>query len=257
VQNRASRRWVGVDRQRRARECARTEGRDVHAGERVEDARDVALEGPCVRAQMVRQQHGLGTLQMGVTRQVDRSVGMRIGLVGPRDEHVDETHRALGHGMQLAAHEQAQRRGDLVVATSGRVHLAADVAGDLGDAPLDRGVHVLVTRLDDERPRAHLVGDRVQRRGDRRSFVRRENSAGAEHVNVGEGSRDVVENEAHVEADAVGVRAQGVGARRRKAAVPQRLAARHAAPCIFGHLAPRCGASPAIARRSLANLRAP
>ena len=199
----------------------------------------------------------MGALQMGVAREIDDPFGVRIGFVGPRDEHVDEAHGALGDGMQLAAHEQPQGRRDLVVATACGVHLAADFTGDLRDAPLDRGVDVFVARLDDERPRADLVGDRVQRSGDRSRFVGPENSAGAEHVDVSERSGDVVENEAHVESDAVGVRTQGVGTRRRETSVPQRLTAGHAARHFIRHLAPRCGASPAIVRRSLANVRAP
>ena len=256
---------VGVDRQRRSGECTGAEGRDVHARESIEDAPDVPFERPGVCAQMVREEHGLCPLQMGVAGQVHRPVGMRIGLVGPRDEHVDEAHRALSDGVQLATHEQAQRRCDLVVATAGRVHLAADFAGDLGDAPFDRRVDVLVSRLHDERPRAHLVGDRVQRGADRGCLVRGENAAGPEHVDVGERAGDVVEKQSHVETDAVGVRTQRVGTRRREAAVPQRPSTRHACRSVRGrivrrvlhHLAPRCGASPAIVRRSLASLRAP
>ncbi len=57
---------------------------------------------------------------------------------------------ALGHPSELAAGVEPQVGGHLVVAAAAGVELGPDVAGELGDPPLDGGVDVLVARGEDE-----------------------------------------------------------------------------------------------------------
>ncbi len=127
----------------------------VHRGEQPVD---VAGQCPAVRQQVVGQQHGLGALHVGVAGQVD--VG-RIG--GPLRQRVLERHDLVGHADEGAPAPQAQRGRHLVVAAPPGVQLGADVADELGDAPLDRGVDVLVARREGEHAGGELLLHHVQR----------------------------------------------------------------------------------------------
>jgi hypothetical protein len=59
-----------VEGQTRTGERTRAERRHVDAFETVAPAVEVAAERPEVREQMVREQHGLGALQVGVAGQI-------------------------------------------------------------------------------------------------------------------------------------------------------------------------------------------
>ncbi len=69
---------VGVEGQRRAGQGAGAERRDVEPAAGVDQAVDVAGEGPAVGQQMVGQQDRLGPLEVGVAGQVDV-----LRLLGP------------------------------------------------------------------------------------------------------------------------------------------------------------------------------
>ena len=100
------------------------------------------------------------------------------------------------------AHVQRQVGGDLVVARAAGVQLAAERTDELGQAPLDRHVDVLVALGERERPPPKLAGDR--RRGPRAaasSSSSLEHAGACERPRVGTGSRDVVRRQAAVEAD--------------------------------------------------------
>ena len=106
---------------------------------------------------MVGQQHRLGPLQVGVARQVDV-----LGGLGPLEQHLLEIVDPAGHDQQLPLGEQAQVGGDLVVAAAAGVQPGPDLAGDLGDPPLDGRVDVLVAGLEDQGAGGQLVGDPVE-----------------------------------------------------------------------------------------------
>ncbi len=149
---------VGVERQRRAGQGARAERRRVEPVHRGEQAVDVAGQRPAVGQEVVGQEHGLGPLHVGVTGEVD--VGGVDGALGQR---VLERHDLEGHADQGAAAPQAQRGGHLVVAAPPGVQLGAHVADQLGHAPLNRSVDVLVARGEGEHAAVELLFDHVER----------------------------------------------------------------------------------------------
>ena len=103
--------------------------------------------------------------------------------------------------LRVGAREQRHVGRDLVVARARGVQLAADRAGQLGDAPLDRHVDVLVVRQERERPLLQLVLDRVERGEQLVAVVARDDPLRGEHARVGARLVDVVRAEAPVEAD--------------------------------------------------------
>ena len=115
---------VGVERQARAGERARAERRHVGAVDRVAPAVDVAGERPEVREEVVREQHRLGALQVRVPGEVDVvRPGRRTST-----QHLLQPVHVRGDVGALAAHEQPQGGGDLVVAAAAGVELGAGVA---------------------------------------------------------------------------------------------------------------------------------
>ena len=74
-----------------------------------------------------------------------------------------------GHAGELPPGVQAQVGGHLVVAAPAGVQLGPDVAGELGDPPLDGGVDVLVAgREGEDRPTASSSSTLVERGQQRR-----------------------------------------------------------------------------------------
>ncbi len=125
---------------------------------------DITGKGPAVREQVMREQHRLSSLHVGVPRKrrvadLDRAI----------EQHLLQRDDAGGDHAELALAPEPQRGRDLVVAAPPGVQLAADLAGDLGDASLDRRVDVLVRGLELERParRARRRRRRARRRSPR------------------------------------------------------------------------------------------
>ena len=88
---------------------------------------------------MVCQEDGLGALEVGVAGQVGVTCLRGASFQGPLElEHMAD------HASQLGTGEQPKCRGDLVVPTPAGVELGPGLRGELGDAPLDRGMDVLV-----------------------------------------------------------------------------------------------------------------
>ena len=148
---------VRIERQRRPGQRPRPERRHIQAAPGLEQAVDVAGQSPAVRQQVVGQKHGLGPLQVGVARQVDV-----LGGLGPLQQDLLQAVDPAGHHQQLPLGEEAQVGGDLVVAAPARVQAGADLAGDLGDPPLDGRVDVLVRGTEHQGAGGQLVGHPVQ-----------------------------------------------------------------------------------------------
>src|SRR5690349_14899918 len=101
---------------------------------------------------MVREEHRLGALQVRVTGQVGVA-----GVTRALQQYLLQTGERGDLRLALAAQPEPQRERDLVVAAAAGVQLGAGRAGDLGDAPFDRGVDVLVARDERERSRVELL----------------------------------------------------------------------------------------------------
>ena len=97
--------------------------------------------------QVVREQHGLGVLEVSAARHDRRFVS--LGLSGNRIDEVDDVRRD-GPGM-IEQIEPNERR-DLIVAAAPGAELAADLCPrDLDETALERGVHVFLARERKER----------------------------------------------------------------------------------------------------------
>ena len=77
---------VGIERQARAGERAGPQRRHIGARDDALPAFDVAAERPQVREQMMREEHRLGPLEVGVPGEV----GVVVALLGPSHEHALE-----------------------------------------------------------------------------------------------------------------------------------------------------------------------
>ena len=159
----------GIERQARAGERARAERRHVGALEAVAPAVDIARQRPEVREQVVREQHRLRALQVGVARAGD------VGRVARRAAAAPLAARGCAPTCvaPFAPHVQPQVERDLVVAAAAGVQLGAGRARDLGDPPFDRGVDVFVGRRERERARRQLLFDAIERGVDDRPFLAR------------------------------------------------------------------------------------
>ena len=85
------------------------------------------------------EEHRLGTLQVGVAREIADLVGFGAGV-----QHVLQRHRLAGDRGQLTLAPQTKIGGDLIVAAPCGVQLGASGSGELGDPTFDRRVQVLV-----------------------------------------------------------------------------------------------------------------
>jgi hypothetical protein len=133
---------VRVEGQRRPGQGSRPRGRHVQPIHRGQQSVDVPGQRPCVRQQVVGEEHRLGALEMGVARG-DRLSPASLALVTSTSWRAMISGRHLA---QLALGVEPQIGGDLVVAAPPGVQFGADVAGDLGHPSLDGGVDVLVVR---------------------------------------------------------------------------------------------------------------
>ena len=230
---------VGIERQRRPGQRAGAERRDVEAVDGGDEPVDVAGQRPAVRQQVVGQQHRLRPLHVRVAGQVD--VG---GLPGPLGQRVLERHDLLGHADERAAAPQAQRRGHLVVAAPPGVQLGPDVAHQLGDAPFDGGVDVLVTGGEDELARGELLLHDVEGLHQGGHLAVGEDARLAQALDVRPRAGQVVVGQHPVEGQADGERGHGVGHAGRDASLPERQCSPLTSPACSGATAPAPACAP-------------
>jgi hypothetical protein len=149
----------------------------------------------------MRQQDGLGPLQVGVAGQVRARLQR---LPGPARQHALKAQHRQRQLSQLAPAPQAQGSGHLVVAAPAGVQLGPGGTRQLRDPALHRGVDVLVGGREAEGSVGDLLLDHVERVEHGSGLVVVDQAAPAQAPEVGTGAGDVVGGQADVEADAGG-----------------------------------------------------
>ena len=150
--------------------------------------------------QVMRQENRLGTLHVGVARQVRITC-----VVGPTIEHINKGQHSPGSSGELSLGKQPQRSRHLVIATATCVQLAAGGTGDFGNTTLDCSMNVFVSRskckLGIREFRFHLA----QRGHDCFTVNTRQHPALPQHLSVGNRPGNVVAPQTHIKANAGGV----------------------------------------------------
>jgi len=175
---------------------AGAERQAIGGAQREVQAAGVAVEHPEVRQQVVRQIDGLRALEVRVPGH--RPVDVRVGDV---EQRVLKVADRVPAAQRVGSHEQRHVGGDLVVARARGVQLAADGAGELRDATLDRHVDVLVCWREREATVIELTLDLVQRPQQRVAIVGGDDRARREHGRVRARLSDVIRPQTPVEAE--------------------------------------------------------
>ena len=170
-------------------------GQVVGGGEAEVEALEVAAELPEVGEQVVREVHRLGALQVGVAGK--RPVEVALGEL---DERAHQPEQQLLGGQAVRPHEHRHVGGHLVVARARGVELPAHRPGDLGQAPLDRHVHVLVAGSHLEAVLVDLLAHLGQAALERGQVLLRDDPAARQHARVRERLLEVVGRQPVVEA---------------------------------------------------------
>ncbi len=170
-----------------------------------------------MREDVVREEHGLGVLQMRTTGH--RRVGVRLGET---DQCVLELGDQPADDPGVVTQIHPEEGGDLVVAGAARAELAAEIGTEtLQEAALQGGVDVLVGYGAGELARGHVGLEPVESVEHARQFVVRQEPRLAQDARVGTGTGDVVRREAPVEVDGSGQLRQGFGGTVGETAAPE------------------------------------
>ncbi|OEI70206.1 Uncharacterized protein Cus16_0832 [Curtobacterium sp. ER1/6] len=136
-----------VEPERAAREGTGAVRADARAVGPVAEPLEVADQGPRVREQVVREEHGLSVLQVRPARHDRRRVLAR--LLGDRVDEVDDE---PSDAATVVEHVHAAERRDLVVAAPSRPELAAELGAEVRDEQaLEGAVDVLVAVVGEQR----------------------------------------------------------------------------------------------------------
>ena len=162
---------------------------------------------------MVTEVDRLGSLQMRVAGQ--RPVEVALGDVGERS---GEPSDPLDRLVRVRAHEHRHIGRDLVIARPRRVQPATDGPDDLGQAPLDRHVDVLVAVGEREGAGGEFGTDNFETTRERVAVLGGDDPLGREHARVRDGLIDVVGTQPPVERDRIVQAAKRIGLRLGEAA---------------------------------------
>ena len=212
-----------VDGKGGARQGAGAQGHDVGLFPAVAVAALVALEHLHVGQQVVREEHGLGALQV-------RVAGHQHVLVAPRGprqrlpQRLKVRQDAVERVPQVEPHVQI----DLVVAAPGGVELLAHGADLLGQPPLDVHVNVFVGDVEGKRAALDLLLNGAQSGDDLARLARGDDALLSEHSGVGDAAGDVVTVEAPVHVHGGGEGHHGIGGGAGEPAAPELFLLRHA-----------------------------
>ena len=170
-----------------------------------------------MREQLAGERHGLGPLEVGVPRERDP-----LGAGGTSAEGLAQIEQQTGDLVDPPTRVQPQGGRHLVVAAPRRVELGTGLAGELGDAPFDRRVDVLVTRGELEPSGGELRPNLVERREQLGHVDVVEDARVSETPHVRDRTVEVVAPELPVERDALGERHHRLGGRRLHPFRPER-----------------------------------
>jgi hypothetical protein len=140
-----------------------------------------------MREQLVREQYRLGTLQVGVTRDVVLSC-----LIGPRRYDLGECEQLIADSNDSAPEVKPQSGRDLIVPAPTSVDFRPDLTSELGHPALDCGVNVFVAGLEYKRVVAELGCDLVERPEQHRYFIFGKNPCATKAVHVRDRAPHVV-----------------------------------------------------------------
>ena len=187
---------LAVERVARSREGAGPQRRDVEPPPRVGKPATVALGHLDVGEEMVREQDGLGGLD--VRRAGQDRVAVAFGQADQRALERDE--RGV-EPVDRAAQPQAQVRGDLVVPRAAGVELAGHRPDPLGQGHLEVQVDVLELGVPLDGARRDVLGEGVQALDQRRQLVLGDEPGASEPADVRDGARQVVRRELAIHLD--------------------------------------------------------
>ena len=153
----------------------------------------IADEHLDVGQQVMGQSHRLGALKVCVAGQ--ERVEMPFGLVHDDARQISDRPPL---GVDGITQIQQDVGGHLIVTAATGVQPPPGIPDQLGEAPLDGGVDVLVGRLDGERSVPELRLDPVEPLGDRPTVSLRDHTGLHQHAGVRARAGDVVEPHARI-----------------------------------------------------------
>ncbi len=157
---------MAIDREGRARQRGRAQGRFVHPTPAVRESAAIAPGHRHIGQQMVPEGHRLRRLQMGEARHY--GCGISFGLL---DQGRLQRFQLLVETVDRVAHPEAEIGRDLVVAAARGMQPAGRVADQLGEPRLDVEMDILERGLEFEAARLDLLEDVVQARLDGRAVL--------------------------------------------------------------------------------------
>src|SRR6266545_639563 len=128
----------------------------------------------------MRQENGLGALQMGITRH--DGFACRFGLLDEYELQIFQCGNKSWNGLQ---DPQSQIRCDLIIATSSRVKFACRITNQLCETAFDRGVNVFVGRSEGKPSRRKFFLDSRKPKGDGAMLFIRKNSCAVNRIRPG------------------------------------------------------------------------
>ncbi len=183
-----------VEREGGSGDGSRSERAEIEAGAAIFEAGDVAEDHLDVSKEPMREEHGLGALEMRIGRH-HRGFGI-LCLFKERERPCSELRDG---GVDGVTDEEAEVSGDLLVAAATRVELEGDVADFGGEGELDEVVDVLGFRRGDVGGCGQAGKDRVEAVKCQFQLGGRENAGSSDGVGVRFAGSDFLGQKAGVE----------------------------------------------------------
>ena len=172
----------------------------------------------------MRGQDRLGTLHVGIAGQDHVGIG-----IAPADQRPLHVGQPLINFVNRLADPQPKVGRDLIVATPGRVQLAADVAEAIRQGLLDVHVDVFQFRAEREASLLNFPAYLAQGLLNLPAFIGREQANFGQHLGVGRRTLDVLRKQTAIEAHAFGELLNTAIGRHVK----------NTAPCLLRQIKPR------------------